>query len=562
MTSDRRIAVPNTSEVYTPKPITEIASKLDLESHEFSSYGPLMGKIRTQVLERLKAKPDGKLILVTAISPTSAGEGKTTVTVGLAQTLFNMGKNALSCTREPSLGPVFGIKGGATGGGKATLEPSLEINLHFTGDFHAITSAHNLLAAMLDNHLHQGNALGIDPRRVTWRRTIDMNDRALRNIVLGLGGRAEGVPRESGFDITPASEIMAILCLSSDLADLKERLGRIVVGETFNRKPVTAADLNAHTAMTILLREAIHPNLVQNMAGGPAIVHGGPFGNIAHGCNSIIATRVGLKLADYVVTEAGFGTDLGAEKFFNIKCRRAGLSPDAVVLVATVRALKLHGGVRPADLETENAAALEAGLANLQKHIENIRAFGLDVVVALNRFPSDTANDMRTVAAFCAAEGVPVAETDVFAGGIAGGKALAEAVLGLLETERENKFALLYPDNMPLKDKIATVAREIYGAARVNYAPAANRTLRQLQRSEHKTLPICMAKTQSSFSDNPRLLGRPEGFTITVREVKLAAGAGFVIPLTGDIMTLPGLPAVPAADGMTIDTAGNVGGLT
>lgn len=554
--------MPNTSEVYTPKPITEIASKLDLESDEFSSYGPLMGKIRAQVLERLKAKPDGKLILVTAISPTSAGEGKTTVTVGLAQTLFNMGKNALSCTREPSLGPVFGIKGGATGGGKATLEPSLEINLHFTGDFHAITSAHNLLAAMLDNHLHQGNALGIDPRRVTWRRTIDMNDRALRNIVLGLGGRSEGVPRESGFDITPASEIMAILCLSSDLADLKARLGRIVVGETFDRKPVTAADLNAHTAMTILLREAIHPNLVQNMAGGPAIVHGGPFGNIAHGCNSIIATRVGLKLADYVVTEAGFGTDLGAEKFFNIKCRRAGFRPDAVVLVATVRALKLHGGVRPADLETENAAALEAGLVNLQKHIENIKAFGLDVVVALNRFPSDTANDMRTVAAFCAAEGVPVAETDVFAGGIAGGRALAEAVLGLLETERENRFALLYPDNMPLKDKIATVAREIYGATKVNYAPAANRTLRQLQRSEHKTLPICMAKTQSSFSDNPRLLGRPEGFTITVREVKLAAGAGFVIPLTGDIMTLPGLPAVPAADGMTIDTAGNVGGLT
>ena len=554
--------MPSASDTYTPQPITAIAGRLDLQSDEFSSYGPLMGKIRTQVLERLAEKPDGKLILVTAISPTSAGEGKTTVTVGLAQTLFSMGKNALSCTREPSLGPVFGIKGGATGGGKATLEPSLEINLHFTGDFHAITAAHNLLAAILDNHVHQGNTLGIDPRRITWRRTIDMNDRALRNIVIGLGGRTEGVPRESGFDITPASEIMAILCLSSDLADLKDRLGRIVVGETFDRKPVTAADLNAHTAMTILLREAIHPNLVQNMAGGPALVHGGPFGNIAHGCNSIIATRVGLKLADYVVTEAGFGTDLGAEKFFNIKCRRAGLTPAAVVLVATVRALKLHGGVRPADLETEDPAALQAGLANLQKHIENIKKFGLDVVVALNRFPSDTANDMRAVSDFCEAEGVPVAETDVFAGGIAGGKALAEAVLGLLDRGAENNFALLYPDDMPLKDKIATVAREIYGAAKVNYAPAANRTLRRLQRGDHKHLPICMAKTQSSFSDNPRLLGRPKDFTITVREVKLAAGAGFIVPLTGDILTLPGLPAVPAADGMTIDDAGNVEGIT
>ncbi len=554
--------MPSASDTYTPQPITEIAGRLDLQSDEFSSYGPLMGKIRTQVLERLAEKPDGKLILVTAISPTSAGEGKTTVTVGLAQTLFSMGKNALSCTREPSLGPVFGIKGGATGGGKATLEPSLEINLHFTGDFHAITAAHNLLAAILDNHVHQGNSLGIDPRRITWRRTIDMNDRALRNIVIGLGGRTEGVPRESGFDITPASEIMAILCLSSNLADLKERLGRIVVGETFDRKPVTAADLNAHTAMTILLREAIHPNLVQNMAGGPALVHGGPFGNIAHGCNSIIATRVGLKLADYVVTEAGFGTDLGAEKFFNIKCRRAGLTPAAVVLVATVRALKLHGGMRPADLETENPAALQAGFANLQKHIENIKKFGLDVVVALNRFPSDTANDMRAVSDFCEAEGVPVAETDVFASGIEGGKALAEAVLHLLDRGTENNFALLYPDDMPLKDKIATVAREIYGAAKVNYAPAANRTLRQLQRGDHKHLPICMAKTQSSFSDNPRLLGRPKDFTITVREVKLAAGAGFIVPLTGDILTLPGLPAVPAADGMTIDDAGNVEGIS
>ncbi len=553
--------MPSAVETYDPKPITEIAEGLALESDEFSSYGPLMGKIRTQVLERLADKPDGRLILVTAISPTSAGEGKTTVTVGLAQTLFSMGKNALSCTREPSLGPVFGIKGGATGGGKATLAPSLEINLHFTGDFHAITAAHNLLAAILDNHLHQGNKLGIDPRRVTWRRTIDMNDRALRNIVIGLGGRTEGVPRESGFDITPASEIMAVLCLSSDLADLKERLGRIVVGETYDRTPVTAADLNAHTAMTILLREAVHPNLVQNMAGGPAIVHGGPFGNIAHGCNSIIATRVGLKLADYVVTEAGFGTDLGAEKFFNIKCRRAGLTPAAVVLVATVRALKLHGGVRPADLEVENTAALAAGLANLQKHIENIKKFGLDVVVALNRFPSDTATDVRTVAEFCQAEGVPMAETDVFAGGIEGGRALANAVLGLLEQEPAQPFALLYPDDMPLRDKIATVAKEIYGARRVSYALAASRTLRQLERRGYKHLPICMAKTQSSFSDNPRLLGRPDNFTITVREVKLSAGAGFIVPLTGDILTLPGLPAVPAADGMTIDDAGNVGGM-
>ena len=553
--------MPSTTDTYTPQPITEVASRLGLQTDEFNSYGPLMGKVRTQVLERLADKPDGKLILVTAISPTSAGEGKTTVTVGLAQTLYSLGKNALSCTREPSLGPVFGIKGGATGGGKATLEPSLEINLHFTGDFHAITAAHNLLAAMLDNHLHQGNKLGIDPRRVTWRRTIDMNDRALRNIVVGLGGRMEGVPRESGFDITPASEIMAILCLSSDLADLKKRLGRIVVGETFDRKPVTAADLNAHSAMTILLREAIHPNLVQNMAGGPALVHGGPFGNIAHGCNSIIATRVGLKLADYVVTEAGFGTDLGAEKFFNIKCRRAGLTPSAVVLVATIRALKLHGGVRPADLETENTAALTAGLANLQKHVENIKKFGLAVVVALNRFPSDTANEMRTVTEFCMAEGVPVAETDVYAGGIDGGKALADKVLQLVDRANQDAFKLLYPDDMALKEKIATIAREIYGAAGVNYAPSASRALRQLERRGYKRLPICMAKTQSSFSDNPRLLGRPQDFTINVREVKLAAGAGFVIPLTGDILTLPGLPAEPAAHGMTIDEAGNVGGI-
>ena len=554
--------MPSTTDTFTPQPITEVASRLGLQTDEFNSYGPLMGKVRTQVLERLADKPDGKLILVTAISPTSAGEGKTTVTVGLAQTMYSLGKNALSCTREPSLGPVFGIKGGATGGGKATLEPSLEINLHFTGDFHAITAAHNLLAAMLDNHLHQGNKLGIDPRRVTWRRTIDMNDRALRNIVVGLGGRTEGVPRESGFDITPASEIMAILCLSSDLADLKQRLGRIVVGETFDRKPVTAADLNAHSAMTILLREAIHPNLVQNMAGGPALVHGGPFGNIAHGCNSIIATRVGLKLADYVVTEAGFGTDLGAEKFFNIKCRRAGLTPSAVVLVATIRALKLHGGVRPADLETQNTAALTAGLANLQKHVENIKKFGLAVVVALNRFPSDTANEMRTVTEFCMAEGVPVADTDVYAGGIDGGKALADKVLQLVDGAKQDTFKLLYPDDMALKEKIATIAREIYGAAGVNYAPSASRALRQLERRGYKRLPICMAKTQSSFSDNPRLLGRPQNFTITVREVKLAAGAGFVIPLTGDILTLPGLPAEPAADGMTIDEAGNVSGIT
>lgn len=550
-----------TGDAYVPKPIAEIAERLGLQADEFSSYGPHMGKVRTQALERLAERPDGKLILVTAISPTAAGEGKTTVTVGLAQTLYSMGKNALSCTREPSLGPVFGIKGGATGGGKATLAPALEINLHFTGDFHAVTAAHNLLAAMLDNHLHQGNALGIDPRRVTWRRTLDMNDRALRNVVIGLGGRAEGVPRESGFDITPASEIMAILCLSSDLADLKERLGRIIVGETFDRRPVTAADLKAHSAMTILLREAIHPNLVQNMAGGPALVHGGPFGNIAHGCNSIIATRVGLKLADYVVTEAGFGTDLGAEKFFNIKCRRAGLAPDAVALVATVRALKLHGGVRPADLETENTAALEAGLANLGKHIENIRAFGLPLVVALNRFPSDTANEMRAVAEFCAAAGVPVAETDVFARGVDGGRALAEAVLPLVESSTPGAFRLLYADDAPLKEKIGTIAREIYGAAKVSYAPAANRALRQLERRGFGGLPICMAKTQSSFSDNPRRLGAPTGFTITVRDVKLSAGAGFVIPMTGDIMTMPGLPATPAADGMTIDAAGNVGGV-
>ena len=543
-----------------PRPIGEIAALLDLGPDEFDSYGQYKAKIHLDVLDRLVDKPDGKLILTAGITPTAAGEGKTTVAVGLAQALFKMGKRALSCTREPSLGPVFGMKGGATGGGQATLLPAVDINLHFTGDLHAITAAHNLLAAIVDNHLHHGNQLGIDPRRVTWRRVLDMNDRALRNVVIGLGGRTQGVPRETGFDITPASEVMAILCLASDLADLKARLGRIIVGETFDRRPVTASDLQADNAMTILLCEALMPNLVQSAEQGPAIVHGGPFGNIAHGSNSNLGTRMGLKLADYVITEAGFGSDLGAEKFLNIACRAGGFAPDAAVLVASARALKLHGGARKSDLDTEDLAALHDGFPNLEKHVENLTRFGLPVVVSLNRFSTDSDAEIRAVTDRCRAADIAVAETTVFADGADGGYMLAEEVLRLLEAP-QRRFRLLYPDELALKEKIETVAREIYGASGVTYSVAAARVLRRLERSGFGQLPVCIAKTQYSLSDKPRVLGRPQGFKINVREVRLSAGAGFVIPLTGDMLTMPGLPATPAADGMTIDASGDVTGL-
>ena len=544
-----------------PEPISEVAATIGLEPSDFDSYGPYKAKVHLDILDRLANAPDGKLILVTGITPTTAGEGKTTVAVGLAQALFKMGKKALSCTREPSLGPVFGMKGGATGGGLASLIPMEDINLHFTGDFHAITAAHNLLSAVVDNHLHHGNQLGIDPRRIAWRRVLDMNDRALRNVVTGLGGRTQGVPRESGFDITPASEVMAILCLARDLADLKERLGRIIVGETFDRQPVTASDLKAHNAMTILLRDALMPNLVQNLEHGPAIVHGGPFGNIAHGCNSNLATRLGLKLGDYVITEAGFGSDLGAEKFVNIACRAGGFAPDTVVLVASVRALKLHGGTRKSELATEDISALNAGFPNLEKHVENIAHFGSQAIVALNRFPTDSDAEVRTAIERCQARGIPVAETTVYTEGTDGGNALAEAVLHSLTTPRQ-QLRMVYPDEWTLKKKIEAISHQVYGAEGVSYSVSASRTLRQLERRGFGRLPVCMAKTQYSLSDNARLLARPTGFEINVGEVRLAAGAGFVIPLTGAVMTMPGLPATPAAAGMAIDANGQVTGIS
>ena len=542
------------------EPITAIAAKAGLQEDELELYGRYKAKISASAWERVKDRADGKLVLVTAINPTPAGEGKTTTTVGLGQAMAKLGKNAMIALREPSLGPVFGIKGGAAGGGWAQVVPMEDINLHFTGDMHAITAANNLLCAMLDNHLQQGNALGIDPRRVIFTRVLDMNDRALRNITIGLGGKMNGVPREDHFMITVASEIMAILCLASDLEDLKKRFGDILVAYNYAGEPVYARDLKAEGAMTALMKDAIKPNLVQTLEGTPCLMHGGPFANIAHGCNSVQATRMALKLSDIAITEAGFGADLGAEKFLDIKCRKAGLNPSCVVLVATVRALKYNGGVPKAELNAQNLAALEKGIVNLDAHIENIAKFGLPVVVAINAFPTDTEEEMAFIRKHCEEKGVRVALSEVFAKGGEGGKALAEEVLAVLDEDKAN-FAPIYPDEMSLEDKIETIAKTIYGADGVNILPAAAKELANIAAMGYASLPVCMAKTQYSLSDDASLLGRPTGFTITVRSARLAAGAGFVVCETGAIMTMPGLPKVPAAEKIDIDATGKITGL-
>ena len=541
------------------KPITEIAAKAGIDDKYLEQYGKYKAKIDYNLLRESDA-PDGKLILMTAINPTPAGEGKTTTTVGLADALQKMGKKVMVALREPSLGPVFGVKGGAAGGGYAQVVPMEDINLHFTGDFHAITSAHMLLAAMLDNHIQQGNALNIDPRRIAWKRVVDMNDRELRNIVVGLGGKAHGVPRQDGFDITVASEVMAILCLASSLHDLKERLAKIIVAYDYNGNPVTAGQIKAQGAMAALLKDAIKPNLVQTLENVPAIIHGGPFANIAHGCNSVMATQTGLKLADYTITEAGFGADLGAEKFFDIKCRYAGLKPDAAVIVATVRALKMHGGVPKTELKTPNVEAVKKGLVNLEKHIENVKKFGVPCVVAINIFAQDTAEELEAVREHCAKHGVNVALSDVFAKGGEGGIDLAKEVIALADSG-ESKFAPIYPLDMSLKGKIETIAKEIYGADGVNYTKEADKALKEFEELGYGNLPICMAKTQYSFSDDPALLGRPSGFKITIRNCRIAAGAGFIVVLTGDVMTMPGLPKVPAAEKIDVTDDGVISGL-
>ncbi|MDS9467982.1 formate--tetrahydrofolate ligase [Paracoccus sp. MBLB3053] len=542
------------------RPIAEIAAKLGMGPHDFLPYGHDKAKITHEYIAGLKGRKQGRLILVTAINPTPAGEGKTTTTVGLGDALNRIGRRATVCIREASLGPNFGMKGGAAGGGMAQIVPMEEMNLHFTGDFHAITSAHNLLAAMIDNHIHWGNELRIDPRRVTWRRVMDMNDRALRQTTLGLGGPANGHPRESGFDITVASEVMAILCLADDLADLQDRLGRIVIGQTFDKEPVTARDLGADGAMTVLLRDALQPNLVQTLENNPALVHGGPFANIAHGCNSVVATRTALALSDYVVTEAGFGADLGAEKFLDIKCRLAGLSPAAVVLVATVRALKMNGGVKRGDLGAENVTALKDGCANLGRHIENLRGYGLPVVVAINHFTSDTLDEIAAVQEFCAAHDVQAVLCRHWAEGGKGAEELARIVARLAETG-EAAFAPLYPDAMSLWQKIEAVCKKIYRADHVEAPPAIHEKLAEWQAAGYGHMPVCMAKTQYSFSSDPTALGAPTGFTIPLREVRLSAGAGFVVAICGEIMTMPGLPRHPAALRIGLDEHGRVEGL-
>lgn len=541
------------------KPITEVAEQLDIPADELELYGKYKAKLSLDTWQRVKDRPNGKLVLVSAINPTPAGEGKTTTTVGLGDALNRMGKKIVMALREPSLGPCFGIKGGAAGGGYAQVVPMEDINLHFTGDFHAITSAHNLLAAVIDNHLQQGNELGIDPRRITWRRVVDLNDRALRFVMCGMGGKINGVPRETGFDITVASEMMAILCLANDLDDMKRRIGKIVIGYTYDNRPVTADELKVTGALTLLFKDAIKPNLVQTLENTPALIHGGPFANIAHGCNSVMATKFALKLADVVVTEAGFGADLGAEKFLDIKCRFAGFKPDAVVLVATVRALKMHGGVAKTDLTAENLDALKAGMTNLEKHIENMHKFGLPTVVAINAFPTDTPAELACVEECCKKLGVDVVLSEVWAKGGEGGMALAEKVLEAVE--KPNNFRFMYDTNLSIKDKIATIAREIYGADGVNYTKQADKTIQELEAMGFVDTPICMAKTQYSLSDDMTKLGAPSGFTITVSEVRVAAGAGFVIALTGNIMTMPGLPKRPAAERMDIDNNGKITGL-
>ena len=542
------------------KPIKEVAEKLGIAEDALSLYGNYKAKISAGQLEALKDKPDGKLILVTAISPTPAGEGKTTTSVGLVDALAAIGKKAVIALREPSLGPVFGIKGGAAGGGHAQVVPMEDINLHFTGDFHAIGVANNLLAALIDNHIHHGNALGIDSRRITWKRAVDMNDRQLRHIVDGLQGKVNGVPREDGFDITVASEVMAILCLSENITDLKNRLEKIIIGYSFEGKPITAKDLKAGGAMAAVLKDAIHPNLVQTLEHTPALIHGGPFANIAHGCNSVLATKLALKYADYAVTEAGFGADLGAEKFIDIKCRTSGLRPSAVVLVATIRALKMHGGVAKNDLAEENVQAVVDGLPNLEKHLENIQdVYGLPAVVAINKFPLDTEAELQAVYDACQKRGVDVVISDVWANGGAGGKELAEKVVEL--AEGDNHFQFVYNEEDSIETKLNKIVTKVYGGKGVRLTPAAKRELKQLEELGFSNYPICMAKTQYSFSDDAKKLGAPEDFVVTISQLKVSAGAGFIVALTGAIMTMPGLPKVPASEKIDVDKDGNISGL-
>jgi formate--tetrahydrofolate ligase len=541
-------------------PITEVAEKIGLKEDDLVHYGKYKAKVNLDVLERLKDKEDGKLVLVTAINPTPAGEGKTTVNIGLSMALNKIGKKAVTALREPSLGPSFGIKGGAAGGGYAQVVPMEDINLHFTGDFHAITTAHNLISALLDNHIHQGNALNIDPRRIVWKRVLDMNDRALRNIVVGLGGRPNGVPREDGFDITVASEIMAIFCLSKDLEDFKERIGNILVAYKYDGSPVFAKDLKAQGAVALLMKDAINPNLVQTLENTPALIHGGPFANIAHGCNSMLATKLALKLADYTVTEAGFGADLGAEKFFDIKARFGDLKPDAAVIVATVRALKHHGGVKKDGLGNENLDALAKGFENLEKHIENVNKFGVPAVVAINRFPTDTEAELEYVKKRAEELGSVAVLTEVWGKGGDGGIELAKTVVEIVESKPSN-FKPIYDSNESIRDKINTIAKEVYGADGVEFTKSCEKKIKQIEELGLDKMPICMAKTQYSLSDDPTLLARPEGFKITVRDIRVSNGAGFLVALTGEIMTMPGLPKVPAANNIDILESGEIVGL-
>jgi len=541
-------------------PITEVAKKIGLDEEDLILYGKYKAKVNIKVFEKLKDKKDGKLVLVTAINPTPAGEGKTTTNIGLSMGLNKIGKTAITALREPSLGPSFGVKGGAAGGGYAQVVPMEDINLHFTGDFHAITTAHNLISALLDNHLHQGNQLNIDPRRIVWKRVLDMNDRALRNIVVGLGGRTNGVPREDGFDITVASEIMAIFCLAKDLEDLKERVANIIVAYRYDGSPVYVKDLKAQGAVALLMKDAIHPNLVQTLENTPALIHGGPFANIAHGCNSILATKLALKLADYTITEAGFGADLGAEKFFDIKARFGNLKPDAAVIVATVRALKHHGGVKKDELGVENIDALARGFENLEKHIENVNKFGVPAVVAINRFPTDTERELEFLMSKCRKAGAEAVLSEVWAKGGDGAIELAKKVVEICET-KESRFKPLYDVDEPIKDKIEKIAVEIYGADGVEYTKTCEKKIKEFEELGLDKMPICMAKTQYSLSDDPTLLARPKGFKITVRDIKVSNGAGFIVALTGDIMTMPGLPKVPAANNIDILENGEIVGL-
>jgi formate--tetrahydrofolate ligase len=543
------------------RPIEEIAASLRIPNEDLERYGHYKAKVSLDYFHTLDDAPHGKLILVTSINPTPAGEGKTTATVGLGDALNRIGKRTVICLREPSLGPCFGVKGGAAGGGYAQVIPMEDINLHFTGDFHAIGAAHNLLAAMLDNHLTRGNALNIDINRIAWRRVVDMNDRALRDVVIGLGGTANGIPRESGYDITVASEVMAIFCLAESLQELRERLGRIVVAYTRDKKPVTAADLKAHGAMTVLLKDALKPNLVQTLEGNPAFIHGGPFANIAHGCNTVLATKLAMRLADYTVTEAGFGADLGAEKFLNIKCRKAGIHPNAVVMVATIRALKMHGGVAKADLEKPDVAAVEKGLANLEKHLENIRLFNLPLVVAINHFTSDTDEELAAIENHCRALAIRAIKADHWEHGGAGAEELARAVVKLADLPRSNDFQFLYTDEMSLWNKIRAVAQNIYGADNIMAEFKVRQKIKDFEAAGYGHLPVCLAKTQYSLSTDPALLGRPKNFDVPIRDVQLSAGAGFIVVLLGNVMTMPGLPKAPSAEIIDINEAGEIVGL-